>query len=168
MRRQASRSDPLTPEQRRLNMSRIRASDTRPEMVIRRGLHALGLRYRLHDRRLPGTPDLVFRKSRTVIFVHGCFWHGHDCPLGVKPGSNTSFWEKKIGGNQRRNHAVETDLIAAGWRVATVWECALRGRTKLPLADVLDQLEAFVRQGDSKRLEVPGAENPEASVGLEG
>jgi DNA mismatch endonuclease (patch repair protein) len=134
-------------------------------MVIRRGLHALGLRYRLHDRRLPGTPDLVFRKAQAVIFVHGCFWHGHDCPLGVRPGSNTGFWEEKIGRNQRRDDAAEADLIAAGWRVGTVWECALRGRIKLPLADVLNQLGAFVRRGDCRRLQVLGAENPEASVG---
>jgi len=136
-------------------------------MVIRRGLHALGLRYRLHDRRLPGTPDLIFRKAHAVIFVHGCFWHGHDCPLGVRPASNTSFWEEKISRNQRRDADVMADLTDTGWRVATVWECALRGRTRLPLADVLAQLAAFVRQGDSKHLQIPCAENPDASIGLE-
>src|SRR5690242_5086167 len=98
-RRSAIRDDPLTPLQRRLNMSRIRATDTKPELVVRRGLHALGLRFRLHDRKLPGTPDLVFAAARSVIFIHGCFWHGHDCALGVRPRSNAAFWGAKIGRN---------------------------------------------------------------------
>jgi DNA mismatch endonuclease (patch repair protein) len=145
-RRRAERDDPLTPEQRRLNMTRIRAADTRPEMLIRRGLHHRALRFRLHDRRLPGTPDLVFRSARTVVFVHGCFWHGHDCPLGVRPRSNATFWAEKMAANQARDRSAAETLQAQGWRVATVWECALRGRGRPPLDEVLDRLAAFIRE----------------------
>lgn len=108
-------------------MSRIRARDTKPEIAIRRGLHALGLRYRLHDRKLPGTPDLVFSGRQAVVFVHGCFWHGHDCPLGVRPRSNAAFWDTKIARNQERDRGAVEELAKRGWRIAVVWECALRG-----------------------------------------
>ncbi len=146
-RREATRQDPLTPEQRQHNMSRIRSRDTRPEMLIRRGLHALGLRYRLHVRRLPGTPDLVFPRARAVIFVHGCFWHGHDCALGIKPKTNTEFWSAKITRNQTRDRLAIKELEGKGWRIAVVWECALKGRNRRPIECVLGELSAFVRTG---------------------
>ncbi|WP_122467935.1 very short patch repair endonuclease [Brevundimonas lutea] len=155
-RRQATRADPLTPEQRRRNMSAIRGADTKPEMLIRRGLHASGLRFRLHDRRLPGTPDLVFRSARAVVFVHGCFWHGHDCDLGVRPRTNTAFWETKINLNRMRDAQAEVDLLAKGWRVATVWECALRGRDRRPEARILHDLAQFIRMDSADRLAIRG------------
>jgi DNA mismatch endonuclease (patch repair protein) len=155
-RRQASRPDPLTPDQRRSNMSKIKGSDTRPEMIVRRGLHARGLRYRLHVRELPGTPDMVFGPARVVIFVHGCFWHGHDCPLGVRPRTNANFWDAKIQRNQERDHQAETALRAAGWRTASVWECALRGRSRLPLDDVLETLSEFIRSKTGATIEITG------------
>ena len=130
-RRQAQCEDPLTPAQRSYNMRRIRGRDTKPELLLRRALHALGLRYRVHDVRLPGKPDVVLARWNAVIFVHGCFWHGHDCSLGVSPRSNAVFWRNKIASNQARDEVQATALCAAGWRVATVWQCALTGRRRL-------------------------------------
>lgn len=138
-------------------MAAIRGADTKPEMIVRRGLHRLGLRFRLHDRGLPGTPDLVFPRRRVAVFVHGCFWHGHDCSLGVRPRTNADFWKEKIGRNQQRDQAAEVALNRAGWRVATVWECALRGRQRLPLQDALESLAAFVRDDATPQLLLRGA-----------
>ena len=143
----ASRADPLTPAQRRHCMSRIRATDTRPEMVIRRGLHARGLRYRLHERKLSGTPDLVFPGHRAALFIHGCFWHGHDCPLFRLPVTRTDFWEDKIARNRRRDDDAIAVLGAQGWRALVVWECALRGRGRLPLENVLARAHAWIVDG---------------------
>jgi DNA mismatch endonuclease (patch repair protein) len=95
-------TDVLTPEQRRLNMSRIRGRDTKPELLLRRGLHARGFRFRLNRKDLPGCPDLVFPRFRAVMFVHGCFWHWHDCPMFKWPATRTDFWRKKIEGNTKR------------------------------------------------------------------
>lgn len=134
-------------------MAGIRSRDTRPEMVIRRGLHALGYRYRLHDRRLPGRPDLVFPSRRAVIFIHGCFWHGHDCSLFRWPGARSQFWRDKIGGNIARDARVRAELRAAGWRVINIWECALRGRNRQPPADVLAACADFL-DGDSPLVSV--------------
>lgn len=139
-----------------MTMSRVRSRDTKPEMVVRKGLHALGHRYRLHDSRLPGTPDLVFPTARVVIFVHGCFWHGHDCRLGVRPKSNAPFWDAKIARNRERDGFADAALLAAGWRVGAVWECALRGTGRLPTEDVLARLSAFVTRGEPKRMDVTG------------
>ncbi|WP_352852578.1 very short patch repair endonuclease [Mesorhizobium sp. M0895] len=156
-RRQATRADPLTSEQRRLNMSRIRARDTGPEMVIRRGLHALGLRYRLHDRRLPGTPDLVFPGARAIVFVNGCFWHGHECSLGVTPRSNAAFWSEKIARTQARDREAFHKLESEGWRLAVVWECALRGPVRRPVESVLDDLATFLcSDAERGRLDISG------------
>lgn len=138
-------------------MSRIRSRDTAPEMIIRRGLHARGLRFRLHDRRLPGTPDLVFGAKRAAVFVHGCFWHGHDCPLGVRPRTNAGFWSEKIERNRSRDAEAVTHLFTLGWRVATVWECALRGRTRRPIDTVLDELAGFLAE-DAQAMELHGTE----------
>lgn len=141
-------TDVLTPEQRRLNMSRIRGKNTRPEMTVRRLLHAAGFRYRLHGAGLPGKPDLVLPKYRAVIFVHGCFWHGHDCPLFRWPKTRQDFWEKKIHRNMERDAEAGHQLEQLGWRVFTVWECALRGRGKLPADEVSTRLSGWLR-GDS-------------------
>lgn len=107
--------DVLTPEQRQLNMSRIRGRDTKPEMLIRRGLHARGLRYRLQDRSLPGRPDLVFPRHHAVILVHGCFWHGHDCPMFRLPATRREFWSAKIESNRNRDVKAHDALLCLDW-----------------------------------------------------
>lgn len=109
-------------------MSRIRSKDTKPELVVRRLLHALGYRYVLHDRRLPGRPDLVFPGRRKVVFVHGCFWHGHACARGFRPKTNASFWSAKIEANKNRDARTVQALVAAGWSVKSVWECAISAK----------------------------------------
>ncbi len=158
-RRRATCSDPLTSDQRRLNMSRIRGANTKPELMVRRGLHSQGLRFRLHDHKLPGSPDLVFASARAIVLIHGCFWHGHDCALGVQPRSNAAFWDAKIGRNQQRDRLVNDQLSSLGWRVATVWECALRGRTRLPPEAVLGALTRFVRTDlHLKSIEIRGGQ----------
>src|SRR6185295_14797047 len=108
-------------------MSRIRKTNTKPEMVVRRLVHGMGFRFRLHRRDLPGTPDLVFPRLRKVVFVHGCFWHGHGCARGARaPKANAEYWRSKIS----RNRARDTDHLAAlkkgGWRVAVIWECEIK------------------------------------------
>src|SRR4051794_38010021 len=123
--------DVLTPEQRRHNMRSIRTKDTKPELQLRRALFAKGLRYRLHRPDLPGRPDLSFPKYRAAVFVHGCFWHGHDCPLFVLPSTNTAFWLTKIRSNQLRDEKCRARLNEQAWRVLVVWECLLRGKDRV-------------------------------------
>lgn len=134
-------------------MAGIGPANTRPEMLLRRGLHALGWRYRLHDRRLPGRPDLVFPSRRAVIFVNGCFWHGHDCHLFKWPKSREQFWRDKLEGNIRRDLRARRALKALGWRVLDVWECTLKGRERLPLGQVLAEADAFLR-GSAARASI--------------
>lgn len=118
--------DTMTREQRHYCMSRIRGKDTRPEMVVRRYLHAHGFRYSLHSRRLPGCPDIVLRKYHTVIFINGCFWHGHPgCAKFSMPRSNVEFWQEKIRRNKERDAQEVGALEALGWNVIVVWECEL-------------------------------------------
>ena len=112
-------------------MRGIRGKDTKPELVIRSGLHALGFRYRLHVRVLPGKPDLVFPGRKAVIFVHGCFWHGHDCHLFKWPKTRRAFWHKKITTNRRNDEKHIAALREQDWRILVVWECALKGKTRL-------------------------------------
>lgn len=107
-------------------MSGIRGKDTKPEWMVRRGLHSRGFRYRLHAKELPGRPDLVLPKYHAVIFIHGCFWHGHDCPLFKWPKTREEFWRLKIEGNVVRDAKAIDALLQKDWRVATVWECGLR------------------------------------------
>jgi DNA mismatch endonuclease (patch repair protein) len=107
-------------------MSGIRAKNTQPELLVRRGLHAQGFRFRTHVSTLPGKPDLVLRRFRTAVFVHGCFWHGHSCALFKMPKSRTDFWRAKILGNQSRDTRAVAALREQGWRVLVVWECALK------------------------------------------
>lgn len=112
-------------------MGRIPSKDTKPELLLRRALHALGLRYRLHGKDLPGKPDLVFASYRAVVFVHGCFWHRHSsCKVASSPKSNTEFWEAKFARNVERDAANLTALKYRGWRVFVVWECELTGKGK--------------------------------------
>lgn len=147
-------ADVLTPEQRQLNMSRIRGRDTKPEMLVRRGLHARGLRYRLHDRSLHGRPDLVFPKYHTVVFIHGCFWHAHGCAMSKLPATRPEFWEAKLESNKARDQRALADLKASGWRVGIVWECALRGHARLRVDSVLDQIEAFLQDMGQSHIEI--------------
>lgn len=129
--------DVLTAEQRRLNMSRIRGKDTKPELIVRRTLHRLGFRFRLHRKELPGTPDLVFPSRMCVIFVNGCFWHSHSCRLGtVKPATRSDFWSNKRALTVARDTRNRADLTAQGWRVHTVWECELNDLDKMMRAAV--------------------------------
>ncbi len=131
--------DILTPEARSERMSRIRGRDTKPELVLRKALHAAGFRYRLHAPGLPGRPDLVFPKWGAAVFVHGCFWHQHkNCRIANVPGSNTAFWQAKFQANKRRDARAIRALRAVGWRVAVVWECQLSGakRTRMTVARV--------------------------------
>lgn len=107
-------------------MAAIRSKDTKPELTVRRVLHRLGYRFRLHQESLPGRPDIVLRKLGTVVQVKGCFWHGHRCLKGRVPGSNRRYWRAKIAGNQARDRRNERQLRALGWRVRTVWECFVR------------------------------------------
>lgn len=115
-------------------MRRIRKIDTKPEMVVRRLAHRMGFRYRLHRRDLPGTPDLVFPGLRKVIFVHGCFWHQHDCRLGLKqPSANPGYWLPKLARNVERDYQARTKLAREGWDVLVIWECQTRAPGHLPV-----------------------------------
>lgn len=137
-------ADIVAPEVRSRMMAGIGPKDTKPEMLIRRSLHAMGWRYRLHDRKLPGRPDLVFPGRKAVMLINGCFWHGHDCHLFRWPSTRVDFWYEKIGGNVRRDIAQRDQLLSAGWRVCDVWECALKGKQRLPVADVLAACDGFL------------------------
>lgn len=130
-------------------MAAIGSRDTKPEMIVRQGLHRRGFRFRLHVRRLPGRPDLVLARYRAAIFVHGCFWHGHDCPLFRWPKSRSDFWRTKIGGNIARDAAQREALASASWRVLTVWECTFRGRSAEAREAALDGAAAWLAGHDA-------------------
>lgn len=147
--------DVLTPEQRRLNMSRIKGKNTRPELLLRRGLHAKGLRFRIHVSDLPGKPDLVFAKYRAALLVNGCFWHGHNCQLFKIPATNSDAWAEKIAANHARDLKAVASLKLRNWRVLTVWECCLRGTGRLPLSEVIDYCASFVA-GDEFTADLSG------------
>lgn len=119
--------DRFSPEDRSRLMSRVKGRDTKPELVVRKMLHAMGYRFRLQRRDLPGRPDIVLPRHSKAIFVHGCFWHGHpDCPRSKRPESNTEFWDQKLSRNVERDKRNLRDLERLGWQVLTVWECETR------------------------------------------
>jgi len=118
-------------------MSGIRSRNTRPEMLIRRGLHALGFRFRLHDRTLPGKPDLVFRKHHAVIMVNGCFWHAHNCSLFKLPSTRREWWKQKFARTRQRDREVLRGLEGCGFRVLRIWECSFRGPNSRTVEDVV-------------------------------
>lgn len=123
--------DKLTEEQRHRNMAAIRGKDTKPELLVRKYLFSRGFRYRLNHPRLPGHPDIVLRKYRTVIFVNGCFWHGHEnCKYFRLPKTNIDFWQKKIERNKERDKEEQCQLAAMGWHCITVWECQLKSKVR--------------------------------------
>ncbi|MCW0196818.1 very short patch repair endonuclease [Sphingopyxis sp.] len=132
-------TDHLSAERRSANMARIRSTDTKPELVVRRLLHGLGYRYRCHRRDLPGKPDLVFTSRRKIVFVHGCFWHQHPgCPRATRPKSSKSYWHQKLTRNVERDEVSRSQLEDEGWDVLTVWEC----ETKRP--DLKKRLQQFL------------------------
>jgi DNA mismatch endonuclease (patch repair protein) len=133
--------DVLTPQQRSFNMSRIKGKNTSPEMVVRRLLHARGYRYKLHVRNLLGCPDIVLPKHKALIFVHGCFWHLHNCRYGrVVPKTNAKFWRQKRNGNRERDRKNITKLRRQGWSVLTIWECSVSSVDRLA-----EQIEKFLQ-----------------------
>ncbi|MBX3729414.1 MAG: DNA mismatch endonuclease Vsr [Candidatus Sumerlaeia bacterium] len=128
-------------------MSGIRGKDTKPELFLRQALHRMGHRYRLHVTRLPGRPDLVFPSRSAVIFVNGCFWHGHDCHLFRWPSTRREFWRTKIERNRQHDREVRRRLVASGWRVLTVWECALKGRLRLSDKTAIERVTRWLDAG---------------------
>ena len=126
------------------NMSAIRSKHTKPELLLRRTLHKLGLRYRLHGSSLPGSPDLVFRRFDAVLFVHGCFWHVHGCFRSTVPKSHQTFWRKKFIANRERDLRNVRELQERGWRGMIVWECSLRGKFSGPISTVSNEVKAWL------------------------
>lgn len=126
-------ADTLSPDARSAAMRAVKSSNTTPEIAVRKAAHRLGLRFRLYRTDLPGKPDLVFVSRRTALFVHGCFWHGHDCPRGARmPATNREYWSAKIDRNRTRDKQSTDALLALGWRPVTVWECETRPHDQLP------------------------------------
>ena len=158
--------DKLTKEQRHRCMASIRGKDTKPELLVRRFLFSRGFRYRLNHPRLPGRPDIVLRKYRTVIFVNGCFWHGHEgCKHYVVPKSNTEFWIAKIERNRARDIDEQHELAAMGWHCITVWECqlkpAIRKNTLESLVYTLNRI--YLQDHRIRRYELPEEESAMAA-----
>lgn len=146
-------ADKMTPAQRSMCMSRIRGKDTRPELLVRKGLHARGFRFRLQDRKLPGRPDIVLPRYGVAIMVNGCFWHGHKgCRFATKPKSNMEFWEVKIARNRHRDELTAAHLEALGWTVITVWECELRG--KEAVEERINALTEEIRNAGYRKVQI--------------
>lgn len=148
--------DIVPPEVRSRLMAGIRGSNTQPEIFVRKALHAEGFRFRIHVP-LPGRPDIVFPKWKAVIFVHGCFWHGHRCHLFKWPKSRPEFWRSKIFGNVARDEANISKLLEVGWRVGIVWECALKGRDRLDSSVVTKRCSGWLRS-KKKSFDLSGDE----------
>ena len=151
-------ADRLNTQQRHHCMSRIRGKNTKPEILVRKGLHARGFRFRLHNKKLPGSPDIVLPKYGVAIMVNGCFWHGHKgCRYATKSKTNIEFWETKIARNRHRDEVTTAHLEALGWTVITVWECELRGKLESntrfdKLADEIRFIGQNKIQQDARRL----------------
>ena len=148
-------ADIVPAEVRSRMMAGIRAKNTKPELILRKGLHAAGFRFRIHVAELAGKPDMVLPRFRAVIFAHGCFWHGHDCHLFKMPSTRRDFWQAKIDRNREVDVRNQSQLADAGWRQAVVWECALKGRTRLPHDEVIDSCAKWLQSG-SQALEIRG------------
>ena len=161
-------SDTLSQTQRSYNMSRIRGENTKPEILVRKGLHARGFRFRLHNKKLPGSPDIVLPKYGVAIMVNGCFWHGHKgCRYATKPKTNVEFWETKIARNRHRDEVTNAHLEALGWHVITVWECELRGKSIV--TSRLDALAEEIREAGvakSKLKELYKRNRAESKIAL--
>jgi DNA mismatch endonuclease Vsr len=146
--------DVVDRETRSRMMSGIGSRNTEPELLIRKRLFALGFRYRVNVRKLPGSPDIVLPKYHAVVFIHGCFWHGHDCEYFRLPSTRTEFWKDKIGKNRERDAKVLNQLHAEGWRVCIVWECATRGKVQRQKIDETANRIALWLKSDAIWLEV--------------
>lgn len=145
-------TDIVSKDARSRMMARIGSKDTKPEISLRKALFAKGFRYRLHDRRLPGRPDIVLPKWNTAIFVHGCYWHRHaGCKYATTPSTRTEFWKEKFSGNKKRDGRNIAALRQKGWRVAVVWECAIRRDIK----DVVELLASWIVMNQSSNIEIP-------------
>ncbi len=136
--------DKLSPEKRSWNMSRIKSRNTKPELQLRKALYSKGFRYRLHDKRLPGSPDIVFPKYKAVIFVHGCFWHRHGCKETTTPATRKYFWKAKFKANTERDASTVLKLQKIGWRVLIVWECELKSENE---TDLISSVTSFLLSG---------------------
>jgi len=134
------------------NMAAIRNRDTKPELLIRRALHQKGFRYTLNNAGLPGKPDLVFKRFKAVLFVHGCFWHQHECHLFKWPASRQDFWRDKISKNRRNDQKACQRLQTQGWRVCTVWECSLRGKQRKKIADIVDEIGEWLLSSEESLI----------------
>lgn len=149
-------ADILTPSERSDLMSRIKGKDTSPELLVRRMLHAAGFRFRRHAKDIPGRPDIFLRSRETLVFVNGCFWHGHDCPGTRLPKSNRRFWNAKIKANMARDARNLAECRKLGWRVLVVWECALRGKGRLSeerlSREIITWLEHEVKRPSVKQI----------------
>lgn len=146
-------ADIVDAETRSRMMSGIRGKDTKPELLLRRALHAAGLRYRIHGAKLPGKPDLVFSKRHAAVFVHGCFWHRHEnCRFATVPATRPEFWEAKFSANVQRDARNVADLIDSGWRVAIIWECALKDQS---VDLVVNSLKEWLGNSEPAYLEIP-------------
>ena len=148
-------ADRHTPQARRKNMAAVKGKNTKPEMQIRRLLHKNGYRYRLHNNKLPGKPDIVLKKYGVVIFVHGCFWNSHGCYKSKVPETNKKFWADKINKNKSRDENTLNALIKEGLRVLTIWECTLAGKGKLTEEKIFEEIEDFLNsQAKYYKIEV--------------
>jgi DNA mismatch endonuclease (patch repair protein) len=149
-------TDIVSPDIRSKMMSGIGGKNTKPEIIVRKSLHRRGFRYTLHRRDLPGKPDLTLPKYKTVVFVNGCFWHGHDCHLFKWPKTNENFWKDKINGNKVRDKNNINKLLSAGWNVLLIWECSVRSQTGEHISLVADTISDWIRQNkyaaDAPRL----------------
>lgn len=132
-------------------MSGIRGKNTRPEIAVRKALHALGFRYRLHPKKVPGKPDFVLPSCNAAIFVHGCFWHGHNCSLFRLPSTRTEFWRTKIEANRERDSVVLVKLAQLGMRSLVIWECAFRGPGRIGLEETVSRAANWLRSDDAPR-----------------
>lgn len=154
-------ADVVDQQTRSRMMAGIRGKNTKPELLLRRALHARGFRYRLHGRDVPGKPDLVLPKHQAVVFVHGCFWHHHQgCRFATTPSTRPDFWQAKFTANRSRDAKVASMLTRDGWRIATVWECALRKGALVTLTAV--RLETWL-DGNVAQLEIGELDLPEAA-----
>ena len=138
------------------NMRAIKGKNTRPELLIRKALHARGFRFRLHRKDLPGSPDIVLSRYKVLIFVHGCFWHGHRCHLSKIPQTRTAFWLAKISANITRDQSQQAQLLLSVWRYAIIWECAIKGKTRLRTDHLINCLEDWIIHSNSKSIEISG------------
>jgi DNA mismatch endonuclease (patch repair protein) len=148
-------------------MSKIRSKDTKPELTLRKALFARGFRYRVNDKKLPGKPDIVLPKHKTVIFLHGCFWHRHEgCKYACTPKTNTKFWVDKIHSNAERDKVSAEKLTALGWNVVTVWECEIRHKYKHDLTPLIDRVEAEIYAQVTQKISMKFYEERENEIML--